>query len=82
VTTIFPGNIETSEAELMIQHIEDVLFSGPNPVCQPLFSSQHAANRVVKLGFCALYDSCRKILGKISSYNSIEYFKLTTIDRN
>jgi insulysin len=49
VTTIFPGNIETSEAESMIQHIEDVLFSGPNPICQPLFSLQHAANRVVKL---------------------------------
>ncbi|XP_062166020.1 insulin-degrading enzyme-like 1, peroxisomal isoform X1 [Alnus glutinosa] len=43
------GNIENSEAESMIHHIEDVLFSGPNPVCQPLFSSQHAANRVVKL---------------------------------
>ncbi|GMY18899.1 insulin-degrading enzyme-like 1, peroxisomal, partial [Fagus crenata] len=43
------GNIETSEAESMIQHIEDVFFSGPNPLCQALFPSQHVTNRVVKL---------------------------------
>jgi hypothetical protein len=47
--SFFPGNVETSEAESMIQHIEDVFFSGSNPVCQPLFSSQHVTNRVVKL---------------------------------
>ncbi|KAK9987478.1 hypothetical protein SO802_032429 [Lithocarpus litseifolius] len=43
------GNIETSEAESMIQRIEDVFFSGPNPICQALFPSQHVTNRVVKL---------------------------------
>ncbi|XP_041024462.1 insulin-degrading enzyme-like 1, peroxisomal [Juglans microcarpa x Juglans regia] len=43
------GNIESSEAESMVQHVEDVFFSGPNPICQPLFSSQHVTNRVVKL---------------------------------
>ncbi|KAF5474140.1 hypothetical protein F2P56_006066 [Juglans regia] len=43
------GNIESSEAESMVQHVEDVFFSGSNPICQPLFSSQHVTNRVVKL---------------------------------
>lgn len=43
------GNIEASEAESMVQHVEHVFFSGPNPVCQPLFPSQHLTNRVVKL---------------------------------
>lgn len=33
----------------MIQHIEDALFRGSNPICQPLFPSQHLTNRVVKL---------------------------------
>ncbi|XP_075638112.1 insulin-degrading enzyme-like 1, peroxisomal [Castanea sativa] len=43
------GNIETSEAESMIQCIEDVFFSGPDPLCQALFPSQHVTNRIVKL---------------------------------
>ncbi|KAL5743842.1 hypothetical protein ACOSQ2_026958 [Xanthoceras sorbifolium] len=43
------GNIECNEAGLMIQHIEDVFFKGSNPICQPLFPSQHLTNRVVKL---------------------------------
>ncbi|XVF07225.1 hypothetical protein REPUB_Repub06bG0120200 [Reevesia pubescens] len=43
------GNIEHEEAESMIQHVEDVFFKGPNPICQPLFPSQHLTNRVVKL---------------------------------
>lgn len=46
---LFPGNIETSEAESMIQCIEDVFFSGPEPICQALFPSQHVTNRIVKL---------------------------------
>ena len=33
----------------MIQYIEDVFFKGSNPICQPLFPSQHLTNRVVKL---------------------------------
>lgn len=33
----------------MILHIEDVFFNGPNPICHPLFPSQHLTNRVVKL---------------------------------
>ncbi|KAM2144716.1 hypothetical protein ACFX1X_046589 [Malus domestica] len=43
------GNLERNEAESMIQHIEDVLFKGSNPISQPLFPSQHLTNRVVKL---------------------------------
>ncbi|PON38848.1 Coenzyme PQQ biosynthesis protein [Parasponia andersonii] len=43
------GNIERGEAEAMILHIEDVLFKDSNPICQPLFPSQHLTNRVIKL---------------------------------
>ncbi|XP_021623125.1 insulin-degrading enzyme-like 1, peroxisomal isoform X2 [Manihot esculenta] len=43
------GNIESSEAESIIEHIEDVFYKGPNPICQPLFRSQHLSNRVIKL---------------------------------
>lgn len=43
------GNIECNEAGSMIEHIEDVFFKGSNPICQPLFPSQHLTNRVVKL---------------------------------
>ncbi|GLT96003.1 hypothetical protein SLE2022_136530 [Rubroshorea leprosula] len=43
------GNIERAEAESMIQHVEDIFFKGSNPICQPLFPSQHLTNRVVKL---------------------------------
>lgn len=41
--------MERSEAESMIKHIEDVLFTDANPICKPLFPSQHLTNRVVKL---------------------------------
>ncbi|KAJ8755593.1 hypothetical protein K2173_022172 [Erythroxylum novogranatense] len=43
------GNVERSEAELMIEKIEAILYKGPNPICQPLFPSQHLINRIVKL---------------------------------
>ncbi|KAH8506557.1 hypothetical protein H0E87_013388 [Populus deltoides] len=43
------GNIERSEAESMILHIEDVFNEGPDPICQPLFPSQHLTRRVIKL---------------------------------
>ncbi|KAL2952719.1 hypothetical protein AAZX31_19G126700 [Glycine max] len=43
------GNIESHEAPSMVKHIEDVLFNCSKPLCKPLFSSQHLANRVVKL---------------------------------
>ncbi|GLT74479.1 hypothetical protein SLA2020_462740 [Shorea laevis] len=43
------GNIERAEAESMIQHVENIFFKGSNPICQPLFSSQHLTKRIVKL---------------------------------
>ncbi|XP_034693359.1 insulin-degrading enzyme-like 1, peroxisomal isoform X1 [Vitis riparia] len=43
------GNIEPKEAESMIHHIEDIFYSGPRPICQPLFPSQYLTNRVIKL---------------------------------
>ncbi|KAI8562238.1 hypothetical protein RHMOL_Rhmol03G0019100 [Rhododendron molle] len=43
------GNMEPNEAESMIQHIEGVLFNGPQPISQALFPSQHLTNRVIKL---------------------------------
>ncbi|GKV32541.1 hypothetical protein SLEP1_g41137 [Rubroshorea leprosula] len=43
------GNIECAEAKSMIEHVEDIFFKGSNPICQPLFPSQHLTNRVVKL---------------------------------
>ncbi|KAK7244523.1 hypothetical protein RIF29_39346 [Crotalaria pallida] len=43
------GNIESHEAQSMIRHIEDVLFKCPKPLWQPLFSSQHLTNQIVKL---------------------------------
>ncbi|KAL6657756.1 hypothetical protein ACP70R_005536 [Stipagrostis hirtigluma subsp. patula] len=45
----FAGNIEQSEAQSIIQHVEDVLFNGPISVCKPLSPSQHLAKRIVKL---------------------------------
>ena len=44
-----PGNIESNEAELMIQHVENAFFKGTKPLSQALFPSQHLANRIVKL---------------------------------
>ncbi|RVX09653.1 Insulin-degrading enzyme-like 1, peroxisomal [Vitis vinifera] len=43
------GNIEPKEAESMIHHIEDIFYSGPHPISQPLFPSQYLTNRVIKL---------------------------------
>ncbi|GJZ04975.1 insulin-degrading enzyme-like protein 1, peroxisomal, partial [Tanacetum coccineum] len=43
------GNIEPIEAELMIQHVENVLFKGAKPLSQKLFPAQHLSNRVVNL---------------------------------
>ncbi|XP_020586970.1 insulin-degrading enzyme-like 1, peroxisomal [Phalaenopsis equestris] len=43
------GNIEPFNAEIMIQRIEAVLFQDPQPICKPLFPSQHLKSRIVKL---------------------------------
>ncbi|ONK75239.1 uncharacterized protein A4U43_C03F14810 [Asparagus officinalis] len=49
------GNIEPAEAESVVQHVEDVLFRGPQPTSKPLFPSQHLTNRVVKLDKGVIY---------------------------
>jgi insulysin len=43
------GNIESSEAESIVDHIEDIFFKSPNSISKPLFPSQHMPCRVVKL---------------------------------
>ncbi|KAL3755299.1 hypothetical protein ACJRO7_002362 [Eucalyptus globulus] len=52
------GNIERGEAESIVQHIENILFHGPQPICQPLYPSQHLTNRVVKLGTGSSHFYC------------------------
>lgn len=49
------GNIEPAESESLVQHMEDVLFKGPEPTCKPLFPSQHLTNRIVKLDKGVMY---------------------------
>jgi insulysin len=44
------GNVEKDEAESMVKHIEDVLFTDSKPICRPLFPSQFLTNRVTELG--------------------------------
>ncbi|KAK1313495.1 Zinc-metallopeptidase, peroxisomal [Acorus calamus] len=43
------GNMQSKEAESIVNHIEDVLFHGSQPMCKPLFPSQHLTNRIIKL---------------------------------
>ncbi|CAI9275186.1 unnamed protein product [Lactuca saligna] len=50
-----PENIESNEAEFMIQQVEDVLFMGTKPLSQALFPSQHLTNRVVNLEKGVIY---------------------------
>ncbi|XP_019084921.1 PREDICTED: insulin-degrading enzyme-like 2 isoform X1 [Camelina sativa] len=44
------GNVEKSEAESMVKHMEDVLFNDPKPICRPLYPSQFLTSRVAELG--------------------------------
>ncbi|KAK1267709.1 Zinc-metallopeptidase, peroxisomal [Acorus gramineus] len=43
------GNMQSKEAESIVNHIEDVLFHGSQPMCKPLFPSQHLTKRIIKL---------------------------------
>lgn len=43
------GNIEQSEAESIVKHIEDTLFNAPNSLCKTLFPSQYMSRRTVML---------------------------------
>ncbi|KAL8494278.1 hypothetical protein ACS0TY_025176 [Phlomoides rotata] len=49
VECLAAGNLLPTEAETIIQHIEDVFFKGSDPRSQPLFASQYMTNRIVKL---------------------------------
>lgn len=49
------GNIEPIEADALVQHIEDVLFKAPQPMCKPLLPSQHLTNRIVRLDKGVMY---------------------------
>ncbi|VFQ78510.1 unnamed protein product [Cuscuta campestris] len=44
------GNMESKEAESMIQRIEDLLYKGPHPISRALFASEHLTSRVIELG--------------------------------
>ncbi|KAL8494287.1 hypothetical protein ACS0TY_025184 [Phlomoides rotata] len=49
VECLAAGNLLPTEAETIIQHIEDVFFKGSDPRSQSLFASQYMTNRIVKL---------------------------------
>lgn len=68
------GNIERNEAESMIEHVEDVFFKGPNPICRPLFSSQHLTNRVVKLRKGMSYSYSKRGLNPNDENSAIVHY--------
>ncbi|XP_022766682.1 insulin-degrading enzyme-like 1, peroxisomal isoform X2 [Durio zibethinus] len=49
VECFIAGNMEREEATSIVEIIEDKFFKGSNPICQPLFTSLHLTNEVVKL---------------------------------
>ncbi|VVB05993.1 unnamed protein product [Arabis nemorensis] len=49
------GNVEKNEAESMVNHIEDVLFNDPKPICRPLLPSQFLTSRATQLGIGMKY---------------------------
>nr|GMD39795.1 insulin-degrading enzyme-like 1, peroxisomal [Ipomoea batatas] len=44
------GNIESNEAESMMQHIEDLFYKGPKPISRALFASENLTTRIIELG--------------------------------
>ncbi|KAF8043976.1 hypothetical protein BT93_A2070 [Corymbia citriodora subsp. variegata] len=68
------GNIERVEAESMVQHIENILFHGPQPICQPLYPSQHLTNRVVKLGTGLNHFYCAEGLNPSDENSSLVHY--------
>ncbi|KAK1321672.1 Zinc-metallopeptidase, peroxisomal [Acorus calamus] len=70
--------IKSKEAESIVNHIEDVLFHGLQPMCKPLFPSQHLTNRIVKLerGMGYFYPvACLNVSDENSSL--VHYIQLT-----
>ncbi|XP_078430022.1 insulinase (Peptidase family M16) family protein isoform X2 [Wolffia australiana] len=43
------GNFEPKEAESIIEHAEEMLFRGRNPIGKPILPSEHLTNRITKL---------------------------------
>ncbi|KAK3446693.1 hypothetical protein EUGRSUZ_A02355 [Eucalyptus grandis] len=68
------GNIERGEAESIVQHIENVLFHGPQPICQPLYPSQHLTNRVVKLGTGLSHFYCTEGLNPSDQNSALVHY--------
>ena len=66
------GNIEPAES--VIQHVEDVLFNGPQPTCKPLFPSQHLTNRIVKLDEGVKYCYPLEGLNQSDEYSALVHY--------
>ncbi|XP_049354537.1 insulin-degrading enzyme-like 1, peroxisomal [Solanum verrucosum] len=43
------GNIDSKEAVSMIQHVEDALYKGSQPLSRALFASEHSSSRIINL---------------------------------
>ncbi|KAF7847947.1 hypothetical protein BT93_L2425 [Corymbia citriodora subsp. variegata] len=68
------GNIDHGEAESIVQHIENTLFCGPQPICQPLYPSQHVTNRVVKLGTGLSHYYCTEGLNPSDENSALVHY--------
>ncbi|KAL3755300.1 hypothetical protein ACJRO7_002363 [Eucalyptus globulus] len=68
------GNIERGEAESIVQHIENTLFHGSQPICQPLYPSQHLTNRVVELGTGLSHFYCTEGLNPSDENSALVHY--------
>ncbi|KAF8043973.1 hypothetical protein BT93_A2068 [Corymbia citriodora subsp. variegata] len=68
------GNIERGKAESIVQHIENILFHGPQPICQPLYPSQHLTNRIVKLGTGLSHFYCSEGLNPSDGNSALVHY--------
>ncbi|KAI6696779.1 hypothetical protein NL676_016898 [Syzygium grande] len=68
------GNIERGEAESIVQHIENILFHSQQPICRPLYPSQHLTNRVVKLGTGLSHFYCTEGLNPSDENSALVHY--------
>ncbi|CAH9134956.1 unnamed protein product [Cuscuta epithymum] len=68
------GNIDPTEAESMIQHVEDIFYNGPKPISQALFASQHLTSRVVRLKRGKRYIYAREGLNPSDENSALLYY--------
>ncbi|XP_048142038.1 insulin-degrading enzyme-like 1, peroxisomal isoform X1 [Rhodamnia argentea] len=68
------GNVESVEAESIVEHIENTLFQGPQPISQPLYPSQHLTNRVVKLGTGLSHFYCAEGLNPCDENSALVHY--------